>query len=226
MVSLDQIRLVFPIFVVAALVVAMDLIVMPILIGYYQQETAIIVFIWDFSVVLLAGLASLFLARRVGCPLWWLSHNNSLKLGRSTHITVALGLAVVIANSTFNIAFYMVDPNQALQVAPWIVLLNPERAIALSLRAALNEEMVFRLFLFLLVTWIVLYFKQSPKVSLALGGLVSSIAFGFIHGSGFIPAFLVGLALVYIYNQQGLLPAMTVHFFADAVPFLFISMTL
>jgi len=119
--------------------------------------------------VLLAGLAGLFFSRRVGCPLWWRSHKNSLRLGRSTYITVALGLSVVIGNSAFNFAFYMADPDQALRVAPWIVLLNPERAIALSFRAALNEEMLFRFFLFPLVTWAILYFKQSQKVSLVIG---------------------------------------------------------
>ena len=174
--------------------------------------------------MLLAGLAGLFFSRRVGCPLWWRSHKNSLRLGRSTYITVALGLSVVIGNSAFNFAFYMADPDQALRVAPWIVLLNPERAIALSFRAALNEEMLFRFFLFPLVTWAILYFKQSQKVSLVIGGLISSTAFGFIHGAGFITAFLVGLALVYIYYQRGLLSAMAVHFLADAVPFLLISM--
>jgi len=57
MVNSNQIRLVLSIFVVSALVVAMDVVIMPILVGYYLQASTTIVFVWDFSVVLLTGLA-------------------------------------------------------------------------------------------------------------------------------------------------------------------------
>jgi membrane protease YdiL (CAAX protease family) len=43
------------------------------------------------------------------------------------------------------------------------------------------------------------------------------LLFGLIH-PGFVLAFLMGLALAYIYLQVGLLPAMIVHFLGDLVP--------
>ena len=76
MANSNQISLVLSIFVVAALVVAMEVIIMPILLGYYLQASTTIVFVWDFSVVLLTGLAGSFFARRVSCPLWWRSRNS------------------------------------------------------------------------------------------------------------------------------------------------------
>ena len=118
MINSNQIRLPLSIFVVAALVVAMDVIIMPILLGYYLQASTTIVFVWDFSVVLLTGLVGLFFAPRVNCPLWWRSHNSSSESKRATYIMVALGLVVVSGCSMLNIASYMANPSQTLEVAP------------------------------------------------------------------------------------------------------------
>jgi hypothetical protein len=223
MINSNQIRLVLSIFAVATLVVMMDVIIMSILLGYYLQTSATIVFVWDFSVVLLTGLAGLSLAPRVNCPLWWRSYRSSSESTRATYIMVALGLVVVSGCSILNIASYMADPSQALEVAPWIALLTPERALALSFRAALNEEILFRLFLFPLVAWLAKCFRQSHQSSLVIGAFASSFVFGLIH-PGFVMAFLTGLAIVYIYHQRGLFPAMSVHFLIDAISWLLISM--
>lgn len=95
--------------------------------------------------------------------------------------------------------------------------------MALAFRAAQNEEVIFRFFLFPLVAWGVRHFVRSRRVSLVTGAMASSLFFGLIH-PGFFPAFLMGLALVYIYHQRGLLPAMVVHFFTDAIPYVLVSL--
>lgn len=222
MANLGQIRLFFPIIIISVLVVAMDAVIMPILMEYYGHKTLTMVLVLDFSVVFLAGLASLFFTHRVSYPLWYCSSNGASEPIRKTYIPVLLGLSITAANTLINLVYL----DQTKQTAPWITLLTPKMAIAVSIRAALNEETVFRLFLFPLVTWIFLHLKRSKKMSLVAGALSSSIAFGFVHGSGFILAFLVGLAFVYVYLQRGLLPAMIMHFLADAIPFLLISMML
>jgi uncharacterized membrane protein len=79
-----KLRDLIPILFVAALVVVMDVVVMPIPVGYYHQVSAI-VFFNDFAVVLLAGLAGIFFAPRVGCTLWRRHSINSSKLGRITY---------------------------------------------------------------------------------------------------------------------------------------------
>lgn len=133
------------IFVAAALVVAMDAVIMPILLGYlYHTTSTTMVFVIDFSVVLLTGLAGLFFAPRVRYPIWWRQSNRSSGSPRATYLILLLGLILVALNTSNNI----VNIEQAKQIAPWLALLTPETAIALAVRAALNEEIVFRLFLF------------------------------------------------------------------------------
>ena len=208
------------ILVVAALVVAMDAAAMPILSSFYHQPS-VTMFLYDFSVVLLAGLAGLFFAPRVGYPYWWRRVNSSPTSRRAAHITVLLGFSLVMGNTLMNLAYR----DQAVQLAPWLALLTPEMALAISLRAALNEEIVFRLFLFPSIAWAVMHLVHSQQASLIIGALASTFVYGLIH-PGFVMAFLVGLALIYIYHQHGLLPAMTAHFFADAISLVLISLML
>jgi membrane protease YdiL (CAAX protease family) len=135
---------------------------------------------------------------------------------------VLLSLSVVVSNTLINFAYR----NQDEQSASWLTSLTPETAIALSFRAALSEEIIFRFFLFPLATWLSKHFIKSHQASLVVGAMASTLAFGFIHGAGFAVALLTGLVLIYIYHQRGLLLAMIVHFFADMVPFVLLSMTL
>ena len=125
----------------------------------------------------------------------------------------------MVTNTLVNLTYL----NQATQLPYWLTLLIPETAVALSLRAALTEEIVFRLFLFLLATWVIERFIHSQKRSMIVGAVASAFMFALMHGSGFAVAFPLGLALVYIYHRGGLLPAMIVHFFADAIPSALIS---
>jgi hypothetical protein len=223
--KVGEVPLLISFFAVAVLVVAVDAMLMPILVGYYIHASIILILIYDFSIVLMTGWAGVFFARRVGSPLWWRSNNDSPVLRQKTHILFLLGLLVVVCNTVLNFVYYVAYHDQALQVSPWLNLLTPEITIALSLRAALNEQVVFRLFLFPLTLLIARYFLHSQKASLVIAGLTSAMLVGLIH-PGFVQAFLIGLALVYVYYQRGLLPAMVVHFFADAVPLVLISLML
>jgi hypothetical protein len=223
--KIDVVRSLLSFFAVAVLVVAVDAMLMPILTRFYLQDSIAIVLIYDFSVTLMAGCAGVFLTRRAGLPLWWRASNDSPVLRQKTYIIVLLSLFVVICNAVLNLVYYVAYPDQALQVSPWLVSLTSETALALSLRAALNEEVFFRLFLFPLILLVMRYCTHSQKASLVIAGLASATLVGLIH-PGFVQAFLIGLALIYIYYQRGLLPAIVVHFFADAVPLVLISLML
>jgi membrane protease YdiL (CAAX protease family) len=223
--KVGEVRLFLSFFVVAVLVVAVDAMLMPILVRFYLQAGTALVLIYDFSVTLMAGWAGMFLARHVGLPVWWRSSNDSPVLRQKIYIIVLLSLFVVICNMVLNLVYYVAYHDQALQVSPWLVSLTSETALALSFRAALNEEVFFRLFLFPLILLVMRYFTHSQKASLVIAGLASAMLVGLIH-PGFVQAFLIGLALVYIYYQRGLLPAIVVHFFADAVPLVLISLML
>jgi hypothetical protein len=223
--KVGEVRLFLSFFAVAVLVVAVDAMLMPILVRFYLQAGIALVLIYDFSVTLMAGWAGVFLARRDDLPVLWRSSNDSPVLRQKTYIIVFLSLFVVICNAVLNLVYYVAYYDQALQVSPWLISLTPEIALALSLRASLNEQVVFRLFLFPLIWLIIRYFTHSQKASLVIAGLASAMLVGLIH-PGFVQAFLIGLALVYIYYQRGLLPAIVVHFFADAVPLVLISLML
>lgn len=206
------------ILVVSALVVAADLALLPIFNLYNQDSTATLVY--DFSIVFLTGLAGVLLAPRVNCPVWLRKSNASSNPSREISVPILLGLSLVAGNTLIQ----LISINQAVELAPWLTLLTPQTAIAISLRAALNEETIFRLFLFPLVAWIVARFKQSPRASLIVGALASTVAFGLIHPpSGFLLSFIAGIIFIYIYHQRGVAPAMAAHFFTDAIPLVLTS---
>jgi hypothetical protein len=54
---------------------------------------------------------------------------------------------------------------------------------------------------------------------------VPTFFFGVTH-PGFLSAFFIGLPLVYVYHPRGLLPAMVVHSFTDAIPYVLAPMML
>ncbi len=64
---------------------------------------------------------------------------------------------------------------------------------------------------------------RSQRAPLVVGALTSALVLGLIHPS-FWSVFMIGLALTYIYYQRGLLPAMIVHFFTDAIPYTLVSL--
>lgn len=223
--KVGKVHLLLSFFVVAVLVAAIDVMLMSILVRFYLQASISLVLAYDFSVTLMAGWAGVFLARRVGSPLWLRSRNNSSVLRHKIYSIMLLGLLVIVCNTILNVVYYVSYHDQAMQAAPWLASLTPEIAIALSLRAALNEQVVFRLFFFPVILLIIRYLVHSQKASLVIAGLTSAFLVGLIH-PGFVQAFLIGLALVYIYYQRGLLPAIVVHFFADAAPLVLISLML
>lgn len=206
---------------VAAIVVATDVIAMPILTSYPGQAPATTMLSFDFASTFLPGLAGVYISRRIGYPLWWRKGDRSPASRRATLITALLGFTVIAANT----CVYLTQEERATDLAPWLALLTPETAIAISVRAALTEEVFFRLFLFPSIAWIFWRFTKQKEASLVIGALASTLAFGLIH-PGFLWAFLTGMAILHIYHRRGLLPAMITHFLADAIPFTLISLGL
>lgn len=206
---------------IALLVAVADVVLIPFFrceyfSGAYDRSGMVIIAVFDFCVVFIAGVLGLFFAARIGAAFWW---HPSTKSSTSRQVSVnalLLGIAMVAFN-TFSIVY---NRDQLAQADFWITCLVPRTAVVLSFRAGLNEEVIFRLFLFPVIAWAVARVSRSRDASLITGALVSSFFFGLIHpGFGFITAFLTGLALVYIYYHRGLLPAMIAHFFTDAIPF-------
>jgi hypothetical protein len=215
-------RAVAPFVLVAALVVVCDILMIPLRqrAGKYPADTVAIILqlTRGFVTVLAAGLTGLFVAPRTGSPLWWQPGDGSPASRWSTVIAVLSGLAAVGYNALSVVTYAVFYHHEMTVVAPWIQNLSPGLAIVSSVRAALYEDTLWRFCLFNAAAWAALRLLPSWRASLIVGAVVSTFFFGLTH-EGFLSAFFIGLALVYIYHKRGLLPAMIVHFFTDAVPF-------
>ncbi len=221
-----RLRAVVPFVVVAALVVGCDVLMIPLRQSAgkypYDQPLIILQLARGFVTVVAASLTGLFLAPRVGSPLWWRPGDGSRASRWSTVIVVLFSLAVVAYNSVSVLAYAVFYPGQMAALAPWIEQMSPGIAIVGSVRAALYEDTLWRLCLFNVATWGVLRLLRSRRASLTIGAVVPTFFFGFTH-AGYLSAFFISLALVYIYRQRGLLPAMIVRFFTDAIPYVLVS---
>lgn len=110
-----------------------------------------------------------------------------------------------------------------IDMIPWISFTGLYQPLALAMRAALTEEIVFRLLIFSAVYKFVNKISKSSTICFFSGMLVSAIAFGLLH-DGFYLSFVFGIGLCYLYKNNGLIPAMLVHFLADFIPFILIYM--
>ncbi|HYE10189.1 MAG TPA: CPBP family intramembrane glutamic endopeptidase [Patescibacteria group bacterium] len=139
--------------------------------------------------------------------------------GSSKTVSLILFLSVllVIANETLWVIYSKTDVLPA-----WVEGLDFSSAILISARAAIYEETFFRLFL---MTIIIYFFKNiiSYKKSVLIGIVVSALIFSVSFHSGSMISFASGLLLGFVFINTGIIPAMLLHFIADAVPFITIA---
>jgi membrane protease YdiL (CAAX protease family) len=124
---------------------------------------------------------------------------------------ILLGLAIIIPNT---LIYYF--SQSVISTIPWLSFSNLKEPILLALRAGIHEEIVYRLFIFTLATYLVSTIIESKRKSVIIGMVLSSIVFGLLHGFYF--AYLSGAILAYIFYKNGLISAIVVHFLADAIP--------
>jgi len=202
-----------------AFVAAVDVGVLPVLLAsVYRGATPAYVYAFDFTVVSIAGFAGALLAARVGLPLWRRSRREPERAARETAIVVALGLLIVFGNTVV----LLLSRDQLSRVAPWLLQLTPQSAVLVAARAAVMENIVFRLLLISLAVWGARRAGLGERAAVLTGAAVSATAFALIH-PGMGVALLAGLALAYIFARCGLLTAMGVQFVGDAVPFLVLA---
>lgn len=214
-----SLRTAIPALGIAGLVAIVDTAILPVLLASaYRGATPAYVCAFDFGIVAIAGLSGAFFAARVGLPLWWRPCDGSKGSRRETAAVLALGLLVVLGNTLVLLA----SPDQLARVAPWLLQLTPTSAVLLAARAALTENVVFRLLLFSLAVWVARRARLGTRAGLFAGAAVSALAFALIHPGGGV-ALLAGLALAYVFARRGLLAAMGVQFLGDAVPFLILA---
>lgn len=171
----------------------------------------------DFFIINVAGCLGVYFAIKTKLPIWTakLSEIKKHNLG-----IILLG-SVAIAVNTY---ILINGKQQALDVSPWLNNLTPFLALMISIRAAVTEEIVFRLFLISAIIVIISKFTSSRKISLIWAIIISSVIFGLIH-PGFFLAFVYGVVLSYIYINSGLIMVFTIHFLADFIPFLLLTIS-
>ncbi|MGE5140791.1 MAG: type II CAAX prenyl endopeptidase Rce1 family protein [Rudaea sp.] len=169
----------------------------------------------DVVVCLISGSLGIRLAVANGFPIWW-QKRSELRPPGHLFVTAGLGLFVILLNTGVYLS------SAPTQLPAWAASLTPELALLLASRAAVEEELLYRFLLFGLIAWIARQIRVERGVSLIVGAILSSMAFTLMHGTFYIP-FLESLILAVIYFESGVLPAMFVHFWADAVPFLILS---
>lgn len=166
-------------------------------------------------IVLIAGILGKGFAKSAGIPVWKFNYKDTPDR-KNLIIAIMLGLSMVAYN-TYSI--YYSD----ISSITWLNFSNVFQPILLSLRAALSEEIQFRLFIFTAITAILKGVTKSKMIPMAAGMLISSLLFGLIH-PGFLMPFLYGTLLCYIYRYNGLAVVMIIHFLADAIPFTILFM--
>ncbi|SET61241.1 CAAX protease self-immunity [Natronincola peptidivorans] len=166
----------------------------------------------DAVIIIIAGFIGKYLISKIGFPLWW-NRDASISLRRQLVTLITLGLAIIIPNT---LMYYL---NQDLiSTVPWLDFSNYKEVILLSLRAGLHEEILFRLFIFTIVTYLANIVIVSAKKSVIVGIIISSFLFGLMHGGINTFAIIYGAILAHVYYKNGLIPAIIIHFLADAIP--------
>lgn len=166
----------------------------------------------DILIVLITGYLGKYMAAKNGFPLWW-KQDKEISLIKRLVILFILGMVVIVSNS---LTYYHND--NIIMVIPWLNFSSLKEPIYISLRAGLQEEVIYRLFIFTLSAFILKKFVSSERVPIIVGIIVSAVLFGVFH-TGFYFAFIIGLILGYIYYSFGLIPVILIHFLADAIPF-------
>lgn len=174
---------------------------------------------FDILLLLFCGLFGIKLANKLNLSIYYPDKEkiNSRKL---IYIIIYLSVLVVIVNE-FSWLIY----SKSNILPYWVTKLNFVTAISISLRAAIYEEIIFRLFV---ITFLIYYFRKimSEFKSVLTSILISSIIFSFLFHSGSIISLANGLLLGMIYYNIGLMPAIVVHFFADVIPFITLTILL
>ena len=169
--------------------------------------------VFDIIVILLAVTIGRLVIKELGFPMWRAKYSHDVDL---KHIiaSILLGVLIIISNT-------VIWSRSNGDMVSWISFSSYHQPIFLSLRAAVTEEIIFRLFIFSTVTLMASKISKSKMGPLVVGALVSSILFGLFHQGFYLP-FIYAVMLCYVYRYNGLLLAMLIHFLSDAFPFILI----
>ena len=161
---------------------------------------------FDALLMLVSGYIGINLVCKLNIPLW-LSGKTEVKKGRRYLPAASLGLLIIATNT---IGFLSVT-DQAYELPRLFTNLTALTAVLLAVRAALTEEILFRLLAISVIIWVTRKIIKSTEDSSFFAIILSSLLFTMIHPS-FLRPFIYGLLLGYIYLKNGLIPVVIIHF--------------
>lgn len=157
----------------------------------------------DFVSLIIAFLAGKHMVRKIDFPLWIKTKKNV----KTQIINIVLTTCILSIGTYINNRFFT-----DITTIDWINQVSSMKDIVfISLRAGIQEEILFRLFGFTFITFIVNKQIKSKKSSIIAGAIISSLFFSLIHMPYIIYPFLIGLVLAYQYYNNGLVAVIVIH---------------
>lgn len=162
----------------------------------------------DLITLVIAMVAGRYLTKKLDLPLWW-RRIESISLRKQIFNLTVIGLILSVTTYLSNYFF------SGTIEGSWVSYsINEKEILLISLRAGIQEEILFRLFTFSFITFL-LNKKMDSKKSMIIGALMSSVLFGLMHYPNFSYPFFIGLIFVYLYCYNGLAPVIIMHIFIN-----------
>lgn len=209
------------ILIISIIILIIDIKIIPII--FVKNDLKTIVFI-DFIATMVCGIYGLNIALNLNLPTYYISYESNEEKSITSQV-IFVSILIIIFNTFFWVASY----SESIQSINWFNMTKIYEVILVSLRAALIEEVIYRLFIFSFIILLLkgifnkFQIKSSRKKITMISGFITSIIFSVFNHSNSIIAFILGgILITYIYYKKGLLVSMLVHFLGDLIPFLIV----
>ncbi len=198
------------------LTVLIDILIKPIL---YLESSIYNLIITDFLIVSFLGYIGLAFAYKENLNTFLPKHNYSDLPKRIFIIYSLLVFFLIILNTVT----WIIYSGGNIPLPSWINITSPGLAVIIAIRAAFMEEIVFRLFLISFILYALKQLNVIIEFNQKLSIILSSIIFSFTFHSGSIISIISGMILGAVFLNFGLLYAIIIHFLADVIPFIILS---
>lgn len=169
-----------------------------------EGETLTHWMIRDIGTLLIALMVGKSLTAKIHFPYLW-KRQEDISMKKQVVNLIAIGTLLSIL--TFINNRFFTD-----STISWISSVsNIKEVLLISLKAGIQEEILFRLFIFSLVTFLASKKIHSQKYAIIIGAIISSFLFGLIHLPYIVYPTLAGLVLSFVYYKNGLVPVIIIH---------------
>ncbi|MFZ5966846.1 MAG: CPBP family intramembrane glutamic endopeptidase [Bacillota bacterium] len=186
----------------------------------YPENPLIIMTVFDVLMTSILGIFGVIIANYVNIAVF-----DAGKEAKEDHRLLQQLFLLGLVITAVNTYIWLISYEEVIQYVYWVKMLTPLKAIFLSLRAAIIEEVIFRVFLFsLLLGTAKRILKNNERTIAIFSSLITSVLFAFMLHGGTNISFAVGVVLSYVFYKRGLVPVMLIHFVGDVIPLVIVSL--